>query len=119
MDVRVEDGDVGGKVGAKLVSPGLEQLLRLLERRHQLTSASERSAGPTYFALGRISRPVSFCSTTCADQPAVRAQAKSAGVTAEGISASSSTIAPQNSTFVSSGRSGYFSLSAAIAARSS
>ena len=42
----------------------------------------------------------------CADQPPVRAHAKSAGVIAAGMRAISSTTAPQNSTFVSSGRSG-------------
>src|SRR6266542_2112639 len=119
MDVRVEDANAVRKLGLQLVAPALEQLLRLLQGRHQRRSASRRSAGPTYRALGRISRPVDFCSTMWADQPAVRAQAKSAGVTAAGISASSSTIAPQNSTFVSSGRSGYLSFNAATAARSS
>ena len=44
----------------------------------------------------------------CADQPPVRAHAKSAGVIAAGMRAISSTTAPQNSTFVSSGRSGCF-----------
>src|SRR5438445_4488930 len=115
MDVRVEDLRVRRQLAAQLVAPGVEQLVRAVERGHQ---SDDRllSAGPTYAALGRISRPVRFCSTMCADQPAVRAHATSAGVIAAGISAISSTTAPQNSTFVSSGRSGYFSRSASIEA---
>src|SRR5204863_1996845 len=64
------------------------------------TSASERAPGPTYFALGRTSTPSRFCSSTCADQPAVREHANIAGASAGGTSATSRTTADQNSTFV-------------------
>ena len=59
-----------------------------------------RAPGPTYFALGRTRTPSFFCSRTCADQPAVREHANIAGASGGGISATSSTIADQNSTFV-------------------
>ena len=42
-------------------------------------TASDRSAGPTYSADGRNSRPVRFCSRMCADQPATREHANIAG----------------------------------------
>src|SRR5439155_26970350 len=57
------------------------------------TDVSERSAGPTYSAEGRNSRPVRFCSRMCADHPATREQANIAGASAGGICATSSTIA--------------------------
>ena len=52
----------------------------------------------------------------CADQPAVREQANIAGASSGGTPATSSTTADQNSTFVSSGRSGDFFRSASSAA---
>ena len=42
-------------------------------------AGSGRGSGPTYAASGRIRRPCSACSSTCAHQPAVRATAN-AGV---------------------------------------
>ena len=42
--------------------------------RDQTPDERARRPGPTYFAVGRISRPSRFCSRMCADQPATRAQ---------------------------------------------
>ena len=70
-------------------------------------------------AEGRISRPVRFCSRMWADQPAVRAQVNIEVNMFAGTSAKSSTIAAQNSTLVSSTRSGRRSLSSWSAAFSS
>ena len=85
-----------------------------LGERHA-TVERERAPGPTYRADGRISRPSRFCSRMCADQPAVRESANIAGASGGGISATSSTTADQNSTFVASTRSGERSRSAASA----
>src|SRR5690625_4005916 len=60
-----------------------------------------RASGPTYWADGRTNRPVHFCSRTCADQPAVRAQVNMAGIIGVGTPAKSRITAAQNSTFVS------------------
>src|SRR4029453_14007224 len=73
----------------------------------QLVAVIERGAGPTYLADGRMSRPVRICSRMCADQPATRAHAKSAGKSGGGMSAMSRTTADQNSTFVARTRSGW------------
>ncbi len=54
---------------------------------------------PRIRALGRMSTPSRFCSSTCADQPAVREHANIAGARSGGTWATSSTIADQNSTF--------------------
>src|SRR5262249_47033527 len=89
-----------------------------LRERH-VVSASEWAGTPTYRADGLIRRPVLRCSTMWADQPATRAHAKRAGYIAGGTSAISRTTAAQNSTFVSSTRSGERSRSAVRAASSS
>ncbi len=70
------------------------------------TAVIGRGPGPTYFADGRISRPVTFSSRMCADQPARRAQVNIGVNSDAGTSAKSSTTADQNSTLVASTRSG-------------
>src|SRR5205085_9050726 len=70
------------------------------------TSASDLGGGPTYLAVGRISRPSRFCSMMWADQPAVRAQVNIGVNSSGGTSAKSSTTADQNSTLVANTRSG-------------
>ena len=69
-----------------------------------------------YLAAGRTSRPVRFCSMMWAAQPAVRAQVNIEVNMCDGTSAKSSTMAAQNSTLVSSTRSGRRALSSARAA---
>ena len=69
-----------------------------------------------YRAAGRTSRPVRFCSRMWAAQPAVRAQVNIEVNMCDGTSAKSSTMAAQNSTLVSSTRSGRRALSSARAA---
>ena len=104
--------------------PTLVSLLRelvglrrgLLEGHEPEIDEAGRGPGPTYFADGRTRRFSFFCSRMCADQPAVREQANIAGASCGGTSATSRTTADQNSTFVSSGRSGDFFRSAASAA---
>ena len=91
---------------------------RSLGQVHEIEEAG-RAPGPTYRADGRTSRFSFFCSRMCADQPAVREQANIAGASSGGIPATSSTTADQNSTLVSSGRSGDFFRSASSAAASS
>src|SRR5437660_8456316 len=66
----------------------------------QFSAESGRSLGPTYFALGRTRTPSRLCSRMCADHPAVREHANIAGARFGGTSATSSTTADQNSTFV-------------------
>ena len=79
----------------------------LASRARKLGQLRQRArAGPTYFAVGRISRPSRFCSRMCADQPAVRAQVNIGVNRSGGTSAKSSTTADQNSTLVASTRSG-------------
>ena len=60
--------------------------------------------------------PVRFCSKICADHPAVLAAVNIEVNRFAGTWAKSKTIAAQNSTFVSSTRSGWRSLSSASAA---
>ena len=48
-----------------------------------LTESAPRGLGPTYLAVGRISRPSRFCSRMCAAQPATRAQ-ENIGVNSSG-----------------------------------
>ena len=80
---------------------------------------SGRGGGPTYLAVGRISRPSRFCSMMWADQPAVRAHVNIGVNSSGGTSAKSSTTADQNSTLVASTRSGLRACSSASAACSS
>ena len=67
---------------------------------------------PTYDELGRINRPVRCCSRAWAVHPAARATAKIGVKAWRGMARASSRIAMKNSTFVSSGRSGFFLRSA-------
>ena len=89
------------------------------EAAHPATSLGERDAGPTYVADGRTRRPSPCCSRMCALHPAVRAQVNIDVNIDGGTSAKSSTMAAQNSTFVSIARSGRRDRSSASAASSS
>jgi len=71
-----------------------------------------------YRAAGRTRRPVRFCSRMWAAQPAVRAQVNIEVNMCAGTSAKSSTMAAQNSTLVSSTRSGRRARNSASAALS-
>src|SRR4051794_35755979 len=109
------------QVGKLLLEPALRVLVGegcCLRELHQW-AARVRGPGPTYVAEGRTRRPSRFCSSTCADQPAVLEHANIAGASDGGTSATSSTTADQNSTFVARTRSGLRRWSSASAARSS
>ena len=80
-------------------------------RRRCASSRSPRAAGRRTPPSGRISRLCASCSSMCALQPAVRAQANVAGYRSGARSTPPSTAAAQYSTFVSSGRFGLFSAS--------
>jgi hypothetical protein len=87
-------------------------------RTDSKTDWSDRAGGPTYFAAGRTSTPSRFCSRMCADQPAVREHANIAGASDGGISATSSTIADQNSTFVYEWSGCFFAIASCAACSS-
>jgi hypothetical protein len=83
--------DLAAEIGERALVLGLPRTRDgFLERQ---TDSSDRAPGPTYFAEGRKSRPVRFCSRMCADHPATREQANIAGASGGGISATSRTSA--------------------------
>src|SRR6185503_14171115 len=84
--------------GLEVVRDGDGRFGHLMESQPS-TSDTGRGPGPTYFALGRTSRPVAFCSRMCALQPAVREHANIDVNMCGGTSAKSRTTADQNSTF--------------------